>query len=225
MSPVSAYDGMFAVLDQRYFDGNWSNISSNGTSTVEPINTGRMIGWVDIIGFENTTVLNGTEYVNGTPVPVFNYDVSPGSMRFNDNVDLLTSTVEINQTDTDVVVTVTAKLDWHHSTMRTGTSALGQTFHWIDKDYFTDTGIFVDSVPLPAIYTMPDPGIIEIVQYNNTVNPHSIVMFPTLENVYRVIVRYNDSEIVRHLMYGVIENKTSGAEYVNLTGIEHWEIT
>ena len=56
MSPVSAYDGIFSVLDQRYFDGNWSNISSNGTSTVEPTTTGRIVGWVDIVGFENTTV-------------------------------------------------------------------------------------------------------------------------------------------------------------------------
>lgn len=210
--------GPFAILDIPMFDGNWSTLNHTGNPNTTPTIYEKLTGYVDIIGFENVSIINGTAYMQNGTLPVYLHSASDRAMRFNSYVDSLNSSATVTYTNDTVNVSICTTMEWHHTIARAGRKN--------KKYYFTSTAIFTDTAKMLDIYNSPEPKQINITQYTNATYPHSFIIIPELrEDVTAFTVKYNNSSITKYVLYGVIEPNSKGLEQVNYSTskIEQWK--
>jgi len=66
-SDEEIYEYLSDSPNQEYWDGDWGVADEEGLPVKVVRSNGHIRGWIDIIGFRELCVINGTEYVNGSP--------------------------------------------------------------------------------------------------------------------------------------------------------------
>jgi hypothetical protein len=211
------------LLDREYWDGDWEIASEHGTPVKDIYKTKNSWAWIDIVGFENESVINNTRYVNGTPrsFAIVRYD--SGYSVPNNHV-FVSYDVELKVVDTDwdykndtteaILHTKFVHKEWICYII----PDFGKFCYW---QYYTEgitTSCTVDS---PETFTtrIPDVHVHIISMCNRSVNPVTYIYIPTenhssMENVMISRVCYNDSNIARYDQTGWVMKNQKGTEHV-----------
>ena len=223
VASAEPFNDIFDILDEQTFSGDW-NISINYHTPSQTNQSYQHIrGWIDIVGFRDTTKIGNISYINGsgTPEPIVEYAVWDEGLVWNDNLDWIRITDERVITNGNIT---TAEIDiylkWHRSTRKSGTIKTlfgSKPFTWIKKDYYHEYTTFTSSVPTPQPYPAITVPECYITIYNNSFNPHIEVYVPLNEIILETEYRYGNDSIVRYSMIGLAE---TGA--VNLIKTHQW---
>lgn len=217
---ATAYESIFDVLEERFFDDDWSNVTSGGTPEKNVYWEGHIKCWIDITRFKNVSIIDGCEYVSGTPCDnvIIQYDAWHTFIHlwdlglcFNDNVDHLLTDVRCFEDGGDVVAVLDVELMWH------STSADG------DKDYVIETVTISTREIAPAVFNNTIKSTIaEITCYNNTFSPYTNIIVLTQDNIISTTFTYKNNTAKRFHSMGWITNNSNGNEHVEFLNKSFW---
>ena len=206
--------GPFAVLDMPVFDGNWSELSQDGTPITPNYPMAEIRGYVDIMGFENTTVIDNVTYIDKNPNPVTHIHVE--CPFGHDYVESFTYSESVTIVNNNVSINVRANVNWA-DVRKTEDSTMVSGRHSILN--------FIDARSHPKIFAYPDSPNITIIQYINATTPHTLLQIPELSNESTAFtVSYNNSSISKYVQIGVIGTNNQNVEQVNYSEIGEWEL-
>lgn len=199
------------LLGREYWDGDWIIASEQGTPAKSVKSSGHIRAWIDIIGFENESVINGTRYVNGTAKDFAIVKRNAWHTSVSGKVVSFTSTYHI--TDSDNMTT----------------AAQNTSFHWKKKicgmfgcywKHYHESLTVSHTVESPENFTTRIPDVcVHIKSYNRTFNPATYIYIPpeahtSMKDVMISRVRYNGSNISRYDQVGWVMKNDRGTEHV-----------
>lgn len=169
-------------------------------------------GWVDIVGFRNTTKINNTFYFNETPE-------SSAIIRYDTNVCALCCSrykggwnykLEKYEQDNRFVVKLTA------------TAIL---YYYIEANKYYDniTKVFYDYEPLPLNYSNVIHPVINITEYNNTIE-QKVAITVIEPNASRIVINYANNSVIQSLKSYHVEQTDKGIYYVNVSSLQAWDV-
>lgn len=183
-------------------------------------------GWVDIVGYEDMIYSNGMFYIQNGSNPIIEYGVWDRGLFWDNNLDWIHITNERVSTIENIT---TAEIDihllWHKSTLKSRTIN-GIPRPWIHKDYTNEYTTFTDIDIAPMYYptTDIDNTSIEIIIYNNTINPKTSIKILNLsKSILFVNYSYNNESIVHHFGTATQEYTDKNCPYMNITLDDCWE--
>lgn len=195
------------------------NIQSNTVWYNGNSKTGKIRGWVDIVGYTNMVKTDNRYYINDSNSAIIQHDVWAGPMGRNNYCDYIRVT---NEQVTTTENLTTAKIDiemlWHHSSR----SATGG----IRKSYYYEYTTFADTEIVPKRF----PGIncsntsIEIIIYNNTVVPKTTIKLLNIPtHTFFINYTYDNETIIHHFGTASQEHTDKNCPYMNITWTDCWE--
>lgn len=225
MSPTVAANGsIFDVLDERFFDGAWTNVSEG-----EPVKTvqtsGHIRGWIDIVGFESLCNIDGVDYVEGDPAnaAIVKYDAWDTIDGWNSNVDYLTKTLSLIDDGENVTAKLHVDLLWHTSRLRcSGSAETGGRHCWISKTYHRETANFYAVELCPDVLTPIENITASITIQNNSFSPYTSVSVPTQANIVSTEFIYKNNTVKHYHSLGWITNNSNGNEHVEFLNKSFW---
>ena len=218
------------VHNQEYWDGDWQIASEEG----KPVRSWRdncygsddcsatISAWIDIIGFRNESVINGTRYVNGSSKDFAivkrdaRYSV-PSSMRFisfKSTSKVIDCTWDDGRISTEAIQS--SKLvyeEWICYFI----PDIGNFCYWQE---YTDNLYVSCTTAAPHPYTTRIQDIpVRVVVCNRSFQPVTHIIIPDedtpiMAGVREVQVTYNDSTVSRHDEIGFVVDNNRGTEYV-----------
>lgn len=198
------------LLSQKCWDGNWNVADKQGTSKAPIISNRHIRAYVDIVGFREEAVINGTHYINGSAKHFAIVKRKAWHTPVNGNkVSFRTKYAIFDHNGTTTAITTT----W---------------FHWKYKvkTLLGSRWVHVHEGPLRVTTTVPSPerftGRLQNVTakirvHNRSVNPVAYLTIPSMENLTMVKVTYNESMIARHDQLGRVIQNRKGTELVEFT--------
>lgn len=210
------------LLDREYWDGDWTIASDHGKPIKNIKSTDNSWAWIDIVGFENESVIDEIRYINGTPRSFAIVKRDSGYSVPEDCV-FVSYDVELKVIDTD----------WDHKNDTTEAILhtefvykewicyiipnFGKFCYW--QFYYEDL-IVSSTVDSPETFTTRIPDVlVHITSHNRSVNPVTYIYIPTenhtsMKDVMISRVRYNGSNIARYDQTGWVMENQKGTEYV-----------
>ena len=198
------------LLSQKCWDGDWNVADKEGKPT-KSVKTDRHIrAWIDIVGFREESILNGTRYVNESAKDSAIVKRKAWKTPINGYVVSFKTTYNIFDHSGNTTATTTTMLHWKYKV----TTLFGS--RWVH----------VYEGPLTVSYTTPSPERYdEILQeatakihvHNRSVNPVAYLTIPSMENLTLVRATYNGSSISRHDQLGRVITNDRGTELVEFT--------
>lgn len=197
--------------NQEYWEGDWSIVDKVGTP-IKNIKSSRHIrGWIDIVGFEDMAVVNGTEYVNGTPADLAFVECKAWHTPVDGKVVSFTSsswTYDYEGNTTAVQHTV---FNWKYKVC----GLYG--CHWV---YVQEIQTITHTTKSPIVFDLKIQDVpIRVVVCNQSFQPVTQILIPDAESpmmdgVIDVTISYNGSSTSRHDEIGFIVLNDRGTEYV-----------
>lgn len=225
------YSGIFEIMDEQFI----SNISELPQSVnLFPViaiqhSSGKSIsGWVNILGFKNMVLENGTWYIRGDPKELIIYQggsgvydnpekpiVSPFSMSDLSVVyDSFDNTFSVSQRDAgNITVNLHVTLKWHNICTN-GRSRWICGYDQEDQDFYT-TAI------IPKQYPRIKDVNISAIEYNNSLLPKTVISLDISE-VSAVNYNYNAEVIHNIRKVARVERLPNGVYYANITPANIW---
>lgn len=199
------------LLGREYWDGDWIIASEQGTPIKSVKSRGHIRAWIDIIGFENESVINGTRYVDGTAKDFAIVKRDAWHTPVSGKVVSFTSTYHL--ADGDNMTTATQSTSFHWKKKKCGLFGCYWVHYW---EYLTVS----HTAKSPENFTTRIPDVcVYIKSYNRTFNPVTYIYIPpeahpSMEDVMISRVRYNGSNISRYDQVGWVMKNNRGTEYV-----------
>lgn len=203
------YAGPFSILGEEVFDGDWSVADKHGTPVERVKNDQHIRAWIDIIGFENESIINGTRYVNGSAKDFAIVRRDAWHTPVSGTVVSFESTYSISD-----------------SVYNTTTATQTTSLHWKYKVY-TPLGSYwvrVYEGPLTVSCTVESPEKfnnslgsnyeITITSYNNSVTPYTLIYIPNRVNIIKHGVHYKNDTAEWHNLTGLVQENDKGTEHV-----------
>lgn len=203
--------------NQEYWDGDWSIVDKVGTPIKNTKSSDHIRGWIDIVGFEDMAVVNGTEYVNGTPA------------------DLAFVKCKAWHTSVDGTVVSFTSLSWTYDYEGNTTAAQHTKFHWKYKEctlsgchwvhvYEEQTITYITKSPMVFNLKIQDVPI-RVVVCNQSFQPVTQIIIPdarspVMDGVMDVIISYNGSSTSRRDEIGFIVLNDRGTEYAEFVPLD-----
>ena len=210
------------LFGREYWDGDWSVADKHGTPIKDIQTTDNSWAWVDIVGFENMSIIDGVRYVNGTPrsFAIIKYD---SGYSVPEDCEFVSYDVTINVIDTEWDI----KNDTTKAIMHTKfvykewicyfIVGFGEFCYW---QFYTEEIITIYTVDSPEIFTTKIPDVfVHIKSHNRTVAPVTYIYVPvenhsSMKDVMISRVRYNGSTVSRYDQVGWVMHNDRGTEYV-----------
>lgn len=212
------------LFDREYWDGDWEIASDHGKPAKDIKRTDNSWAWIDIVGFENESIIDGVRYVNGTPrsFAIVKYD---SGYSVPTNHVFVSYDVEVKIIDTE----------WNHK--NDTTEAIIHT-KFVHKYWFCEPPACDECDPIcywifvtecltissiadsPETFTTRIPDVpVHITSCNRSVNPVTYIYIPTendtsMKDVMISRVHYNGSNIARYDQTGWVMKNSKGTEYV-----------
>ncbi len=212
MSNASAWGSPFDIKNESFFDGDWEIASEHGNPVKNVKSNAHIRAWIDIIGFDNESIINGTRYVNGSPkdFAIVRRDAWHTSVS-------------------GVVVSFTTTYAGVYDGNNTTTASQTTNFHWKYKVHtlYGSHWRHVYEGPLTVSYTAESPETfnnaidgyeITIVSYNNSVTPYTLICTPDRWNIIKTTIEYKNNLTHWHNQTGwvaVNDRKTEHVEFLN----------
>jgi hypothetical protein len=192
---------------------------------------GNIAGWIDIIGFNNLTMINGKYYIPGKPEDhvIIAYDKWETADGWNRGIDELSETVQVTSDNNSITASLDIYLKWHESTLKTRTinTPFGpRTVLWIKKDYHTETAIFNDTDLIPATFTPLNlnTSYVEVVIYNNSVTPKTTIKICNIpKNTLNINYTYNNESVIHYFGTCKQEYTTKNVPYMFIQSADIWQ--
>lgn len=210
------------LLGREYWDGDWTIAEEHGKPAKHIKRTDNSWAWIDIVGFENESVINNTRYVNGTPRSFAIVKYGSGYSVPEDCVfvsyDVTRKVIDTewdykNDTTKAILYTEFVYKEW---VCETGAYGIVDCWWVFYKEEIT-TSYTADS---PETFTTRIPDVqVHVTSYNRSVNPVTYIYIPTenhssMGDVMISRVCYNGSNIARYDQTGWVIKNPRGTEYV-----------
>lgn len=172
-----------------------------------------MIGWVDIIGFKNLVKVNDIMYYNppNSGEAIIGYDTVSCVIGHRLFKGKKINEVRVEQQGDQVITILKAT----------------QVLYWIPAGgnwiYDNLTQTFSDSEIAPQLYSNSITPSIEIIEYNNSIEP-KIVITVTEPNASKIVIRYGDAVATHTQKAYHVEVTEKGIYYANATPLDSWNI-
>ena len=210
------------LFDREYWDGDWEIASDHGKPMKDIKRTDNSWAWIDIVGFENESIIDDIRYVNGTPrsFAIVKYD---SGYSVPENCEFVSYDVELKVIDTE----------WDHKNDTTEAILhtkfvykewicyvipnFGKFCYW---EYYTEKITISCTVDSPETFATRIPDVqVHITSYNRSVNPVTYIYIPTenhssMKDVMISRVYYNGSNITRYDQTGWVMENPKGTEHV-----------
>lgn len=200
------------------------NITAGYKQNTKTIQKSHIVVSGDIVGYKNMIKKDEIFYV---PEPlednvIFVCDINhiiKGKQYWNYNVDRLSSKKEYIVTDSVFKVILTVELKYHKSKrINVNGKPRNKKTYYREVEKFE----FIDSNP-PAEYPRPQNNTVELLYYNNTIQPKTISRPNLLWPYTKIEYRYkNESILYRDYIYKV-EYTEKNVPYGNLTLFKKWD--
>jgi hypothetical protein len=203
--------------------------------TLQPEKTvqqsGNILGWIDVVGFNNLTMINGEYYIPGKAEDhaIIAYDKWETADGWNRGIDELSEAVQVTPNNTTITASMNIYLKWHESTLKTRTICTPFGCHpvvWIQKDYHTETAIFTDTDLVPATFTPLNlnTSFLEVVVYNNSVSPKTTIKVCNIpENVLNINYTYDNESVIHYFGTSRQEYTDKNVPYMFIQSADIWK--
>lgn len=203
--------------------------------TLQPEKTvqqsGNILGWIDVVGFNNLTMINGEYYIPGKAEDhaIIAYDKWETADGWNRGIDELSEAVQVTSNNTTITASMNIYLKWHESTLKTRTICTPFGCHpvvWIQKDYHTETAIFTDTDLVPATFTPLNlnTSFLEVVVYNNSVSPKTTIKVCNIpENVLNINYTYDNESVIHYFGTCNQEYTDKNVPYMFIQSADIWK--
>ena len=215
---ASAWFGIFEIKDETFFDGDWGVADAHGVpSSHAYTNDANIRGKIDIIGFRNMSVVNGTRYVNGIPKSFaivkrsawYELPVDAVFVSFKSIYHIYDTLHEDGVTTTTALQITTFK--WGKWVCEVNEDGSEDCVFYERVEYLTIT----DVVESPYIFNNNiDNYTIVITSYNNSVTPYTLIYVPYRLNIVKETVEYKNNNIQCHNKTGWVTTNSKGTEHV-----------
>lgn len=181
--------------------------------------TGKIRGWVDVVGYQNMIMINGTYYVNDNNSAIVRHDIWCSPLGWNfyfDYIEVTKKWTTIDEYNTTAKINI--ELLWHTSSY--------STVGGISKDYYFErtTFIDVDSIPIQYVDMNCSNASVDIVIYNNTISPKTTVLVLNLPvNAISVNYTYDNESITHYLGTATQDYTEKNCPYMNITPSNVWQ--
>ena len=204
---ASAEGGIFEILNETFYDGDWSVADEHGTPEKNWKTNGHISAWIDITGFENMGVIDNVSYVNGSPKDFAiverdaEYSVDGTMTRFKSTCKIANCTTTNTTTATQTTV-----LEW--KVKHCGLTGCYYTYH-------SSTLIISCTVDSPRTYDNNIPNFaVKVKAYNNSVTPYTLIYVPYRENIIKSEVTYKNNVTSWHDRIGWVTTNDRGTEHI-----------
>lgn len=220
-------EGIFDVLVCDYTDKSFDQ--EGGVSPDKTYQySGKTAAYVDIVGFSEMVMINGTQYVPGNPK---DYAIIKHHEKKNPLLDwwgigfdwVRMESMAVSQEGDTTKVEMDTLLKYFTVTFSTNVNG-GKTRH-VHHHYSSAT--FYESEKSPDVFVdpIPEDAPVIITEFNNSVLNHSLVWVPVYENTTKTVFEYYGETATRYAMIGEKMNNSKGVEYANYSKVEKWEFS
>ena len=225
--PVASADPISEILETKYLDFahalNYSGVY-NPDKTVQQ--SGHIRGWIDIVGYDNMTMIDGVYYVPGAPEDhaIIKMDVWGTGLYWNNNLDYIKITDERIFTDgKNITAEIDIHLKWHHSTLKCRGIPPRCRIH---KKYHDEFVTFRDTEIAPKTFISSDYSnvSVDVVIYNNSVSPKiSLKVINLPEHTISINYTYDNESIIYHKGIATQEYTDKNCPYMQINSTDIWE--
>lgn len=222
--PVASAEPLSDILDRKYLDfAHALNYFGVYFPDKNIQNSDHIIGWIDIVGYDNMTCKDGVYYVPGIPVnhTIVKYEIWDTGLYWNNNLDYIEIIDKrIFQDEDNVTTEIDIHLLWHHSKKRKPPGK------GIKKTYHHEYATFSDTETAPDVFLLSDNSnvSVDVVIYNNTVSPKtSVKVFNVPANTLSINYTYDNESIIHHKGIAIQEYTDKNCPYMQINSTDIWE--
>jgi len=214
---ASAYSGVFDILNEKAYNESLDIVTEYKIPEQTVQESEHIRGWVDIVGFNKSVRLNGTEYSDGSE-PIIKYGVWNTYLGWDNGLDYIKVTdVRSHTVDNLTTAEIDIHLRWYHSILVCITNQYGRHCH-VHKTYYDEYATFSTCEDSPMQYPTIKQINPKITIYNYSFYPHIEIVLPVQQYESKTTFIYDNESITRVNMAGVA---ATGA--VNLSECLYWE--
>jgi len=225
--PVASADTITEIIEKKYLDFahsiNYSDVYAPDKNVQE---SGHIRGWIDIVGYDNMTCIDGMYYVPGAPEDhvIVEHKVWDTGLYWNNNLDFIKITDERIFKDGDnITAEIDTHLKWHRSTLK----CRGIPPRcWIHKVYYNEYVTFRDTEIAPKTFISSDYSnvSVDVVIYNNTVSPKtSLKVINIPENTVSINYTYDNESITHYKGTATQEYTDKNCPYMQINSTNIWK--
>lgn len=203
--------------NQECWDGDWEIASEHGKPIKNIRSDNHIRGWIDIIGFREMCVINGTMYVNGSAKDFAIVESDAWHTPIDGRVVSFTSSQAIVDGDGSTTAIQYTSFHWKYQ------KCTLEGCKWVHV-YESQTISY--STPSPERYTIRIQDVpIYITVCNRSFQPLTHILIPettapSMVGIMDVCVRYNDSNISRYDQVGFVVDNDRGTEHVEFVPLD-----
>lgn len=198
------------LLSQKCWDGDWNVANKHGKPAKSVKKDGHIRAWIDIVGFREESILNGTHYVNGSAKDFAIVKREEWHTPVNGQVVSFRTTYNVFDSGDYTIATTTTMFYWRYKVK----TLIG--YKWVNV---YEGPLTVSSTVLsPERFTGRLENVTAKVQvHNRSTNSVAYLSIPMTDNLTMVQVTYNGSTVSRHDQLGRVIHNEKGTELVNFT--------
>ena len=225
--PVASADTISEILETKYLDFahalNYSGVY-DPDKTVQQ--SGHIRGWIDIVGYDNMTMIDGVYYVPGAPEDhvIVEHKIWDEGLIWNNNLDFIKITDErIFQDGNNITAEIDTHLLWHRSTLKC--SGIPPRC-WIHKKYYHEYVTFIDTEIAPKTFISSEYSnvSVDVVIYNNSVSPKtSLKVLNVPENTISINYTYDNESIIHYKGIATQEYTDKNCPYMQINSTDIWK--
>ena len=221
--------GLFDILKEKYIVDISELPYSSGRPDIQWQKSGLINAWIDVVGFRNLSKENNKYFIFGDPanLAITQSGISQEcSARTSCTVTSFTKTQTISISNNHIIASlhVVLKYDITTTTTSCSTDKKGKETCTTSTStsHHSQSATFADTEIIPEQFDKMIPDItINIIEYNNTVNPRTVLDIPT-KNLTHINYVYKNECIQNYRKTARVEQTEKGIYFANLTTVNIW---
>ena len=224
---MASAEPLAEILEMKYLDfAHALNYSDVYDPDKTEQHSGHIRGWIDIVGYDNMTMIDGVYYVPGAPEDyiIVRHKLWDTGLYWNNNLDYIKITDERIFTDgKNITAEIDIHLKWHSSTLK----CRGVPPRcWISKTYHHEYVTFRDTELAPKTFMSSDYSNVSVgvVIYNNSVSPKiSLKVLNIPEDTISINYTYDNESIIHHKGIATQEYTDKNCPYMQINSTDIWK--
>ena len=161
---------------------------------------GHSKAWVDIVGWNNLTQINGIFYIPSGEQPIVKYGTVATELTGSTQIHLTVSQSNGNATaDLEVITTYS-----------------------IANKTKTEVSHYFDTEKMPETFSSAINNTAYVTILNNSFSKQTVVYVPENPDVMKICFKFNNSETWHYLHTGTTNTTSKGVKFVNISSLDYW---
>lgn len=211
------FSSIFDILNVSFRDtGRTDQAAENIPYTVQETEQGMIAGGIKIIGFEDLITIEGIQYIPDENSTIVKYAAvrAPSFNFWGAGVSNIKETVNTRIENGTAYAKLTVILEYYTISVNHKT---GKT----TKNYHSTEAVFTDSCQAPEVLERSRNATGQIIFYNNSFNPHTLVYVPSMDFT-KIVYEYAGNTSEHNLMIGERDTNKNGVQYTNFSTSDYW---